>query len=483
MVFSSTIFLFYFLPAVVAATFLSRSIIFQNLALLALSLFFYAWGESVYIYVILLCIGVNYIFSLMILMAGSRPTARKAALALAICANLGVLLAFKYTDFFIVSFNAMAATFGAAPLPQQDVHLPLGISFFTFQAVSYVVDVYRGEAKVQKNPLNLALYISLFPQLIAGPIVRYRDIAERIVARRASLHGFSEGSERFIIGLGKKMIIANPLGYVSDTIFSMPATDLTFGLSWLGAICYTMQIYFDFSGYSDMAIGMGKMLGFRFPENFNYPYISRSIKEFWRRWHMTLSSWFRDYLYIPLGGNKKGPGRTYFNLFLVFFLCGLWHGASWTFVIWGLYHGFFLVLERVWPRVMDRVSASPIGHLYAMAVVVVGWVIFRADSLSFAMAMLKAMAGFGAGEGLEHSLMFYLTPKIALLLPLGMLCATPFWRSLKTLHRHWPLESGGALTVRATLLFGKYALLVFVLLFSASLMAVGSHNPFIYFRF
>ena len=483
MVFSSTIFLFLFLPVVLALAIPLRPVWAQNAFLLAASLLFYAWGESYYIGAMLICMGINYVFSLALAALEGRPTARKWALGLAIACNLGVLIFYKYTDFIIAAANWALAPLLGITIAARHVHLPLGVSFFTFHAISYVVDVYRGHAKAERNPLNMALYIALFPQLVAGPIVRFRDIAERIRSRRVSLRGFSEGVERFVIGLAKKTIIANPLGAVADQIFSLPPDALNFSLAWLGAVAYTFQIYFDFSGYSDMAIGLGKMLGFRFPENFNYPYISRSIKEFWRRWHITLSSWFRDYLYIPLGGSKKGPWRTYANLVTVFFLCGLWHGASWTFVAWGLYHGFFLVLERAWPKVMGPLAASWTGRLYALPVVVVGWVIFRADNAGLAAAMLGAMAGFGAGDGLEHNVWILMTPSKWLLLALGALCSTPFWKSLKNLHRRWPLDSRGAIWARGAILAGRYAYLMILLIISAGALALGAYNPFIYFRF
>ena len=346
MVFSSTIFLFFFLPLTLLAYFVvgPRG---RNLILLAASLLFYAWGETVYLLVMLFSIAANYLFGLLIDRARERGSRGGTAFALAVATNLGLLGFFKYANFFVDNLNQVLPVLGLAPMDIGRVHLPIGISFFTFQALSYIIDLYRNETAVQRSLLNFALYKALFPQLIAGPIVRYRDVAREIEQRTVSLDDFASGVQRFIIGLGKKVLIANVMGRAADTIFATPAETLPATLAWTGSIAFMLQIYFDFSGYSDMAIGLGRMFGFHFLENFNYPYIARSVREFWRRWHISLSTWFRDYLYIPLGGNRHGPVRTGANLLLVFLLCGLWHGASWTFLIWGVYHGIFLVLERV----------------------------------------------------------------------------------------------------------------------------------------
>ncbi|MFZ0133944.1 MAG: MBOAT family O-acyltransferase [Desulfobacterales bacterium] len=317
--------------------------------------------------------------------------------------------------------NPLLAQISAAPIDLAPIHLPIGISFFTFQAMSYVVDVYRRDAAVQLNPLNIGLYIALFPQLIAGPIIRYHDIAAQIVRRRVGLDDFSYGIQRFVAGLGKKVLIANQVAAIADRVFSSPYETLTPGIAWLGVLCYTLQIYFDFSGYSDMAIGLGRMFGFHFLENFNDPYISRSITEFWRRWHISLSRWFRDYLYIPLGGNRGGPLRTYVNLLVVFFLCGLWHGASWNFIIWGLLHGLFLVIERLgFDKALNR-SWPPLRNVYVMTVVCSGWVFFRTDSLSAALHYLGAMAGLNPAVPIQQQAFIYIDHHIRLAIAAGIL--------------------------------------------------------------
>ena len=483
MVFSSSVFVFLFLPLTLFATFIFRSVSWQNAILLFASLFLYTWGETVYVVVLLISIGANYLFGLGVDHFSERPKMAKMMVAGAVTVNLMILGFFKYASFAVANINNLLTRFEFTPISFEYNHLPLGISFFTFQAISYIVDIYRKEAKVQRNFLSVALYISMFPQLIAGPIVRYRDIATRLVERSVSLKGFSEGVERFIIGLGKKMLLANPLGGIADSIFALPGQALTFPLAWAGTVAYTFQIYFDFSGYSDMAIGLGKMFGFRFPENFNYPYISKSIKEFWRRWHISLSSWFRDYLYIPLGGNKKGPTRTYMNLLTVFFLCGLWHGASWNFVVWGLYHGLFLVAER--GRFGALLSTIPTAgrHAYAIIIITVGWVFFRAETLPMAISFLTAMAGFGSGDGAEFHVGLYVTPTDLLYFAAALIASTPVWRSLKLVHRRPRLARKGGVALRGAILGANYGYLLTIFLLCAMNLAAGAYNPFIYFRF
>ena len=353
MLFTSPVFLFLFLPLVLGLyVFLPSK--WRNAWLLIASLFFYAWGETFYTLIMLASITANYVFGLLI--EWQRDTAAMRPLMVgAVVVNLLLLIGFKYANFLLRSLNVLLGHLGIAPLYLAPVHLPIGISFFTFHALSYVIDVYRADARGQKNFVRVALYVTLFPQLIAGPILRFHQVADQFVRRQVSLPLFAAGVRRFLVGFGKKVLIANTLAVPADAIFGADSATLSSGAAWLGIVCYTLQIYFDFSGYSDMAIGLGKMFGFRFPENFNYPYVSRSIKEFWRRWHISLSTWFRDYLYIPLGGNRVSSWRNHLNLVIVFFLCGLWHGASWTFVIWGLYHGVFLVIERpVVSRWFDR---------------------------------------------------------------------------------------------------------------------------------
>ncbi|MGW8192898.1 MAG: MBOAT family O-acyltransferase [Desulforhopalus sp.] len=477
MVFSSLFFLFFFLPLVLFSYFITPKRL-RNLHLLLASLFFYAWGEGLYVLLMLFVVVANYFLGKAFQSGEARF--RRPLLFLGIAFNLLPLIYFKYTGFFLDSFGApagLASFFSATGA----IHLPLGISFFTFQALSYLIDTYRKTTPPQQNFINLGLYIALFPQLIAGPIVRYHDIARQLCSRKVTLEGFCLGIERFIIGLAKKVLLANTLGLMADSVFSCPPSSLPTFAVWIGAISYTLQIYYDFSGYSDMAIGLGRMFGFTFLENFNFPYISRSIQEFWRRWHISLSNWFRDYLYIPLGGNRKGSWRTIGNLYLVFFLCGLWHGASWNFVVWGLFHGCFLVLERGrWGSILGRAPVF-IGHAYVLMVVLVGWIFFRADTLSQAVELLAVLVG-----GQQTSLMPY-----AVLLRLDALyCVTlgcslffmvppPAWLREKV-QSIVPAVSGRITTLWPSL---KFFCLCLLFTLSAASLATGVYNPFIYFRF
>jgi alginate O-acetyltransferase complex protein AlgI len=382
---------------------------------------------------------------------------------------------------------------GAQPIAVPRVLLPIGISFFTFHAISYVVDVHRRDATAQKSPVHAALYLLLFPQLIAGPIIRYRDIADQLARRLVTVDDFGYGVRRFIIGLAKKVLVANVVAGPADRIFAMPVAELSTGHAWLGLTCYTLQIYFDFSGYSDMAIGLGRMFGFRFPENFRWPYIAESVQEFWRRWHISLSTWFRDYLYIPLGGNRVSPARRYRNLVTVFFLCGLWHGASWNFVIWGLWHGTFLVIERLlatktrrhehdqsssWLRDFVAIQWPLWRHVYTMLVVMIGWVFFRADTLPGAVAFLRTMAGLSAAAPTIYTLRWYLTPELWLTLAAGVIGSTPWVVAVaRRLARaepppfDWPVSLVSATALTA------------LLVASIVSIAARTYNPFIYFRF
>lgn len=477
MVFSSTIFLFLFLPVVLGLYFLLRPSLRNGWLLLA-SLVYYAWGESPFLKLVLLSILANYLFGLA-LQELSRPAPRKLVLGLAIALNLGLLLWYKYATFVVGSYNDFLrlAHSSHAPLSLKPIALPLGISFFTFHALSYVVDIYRRHAVAQKSLPLLCLYILFFPQLIAGPIVRYHEISFQLSQRRVDLAGFAEGVERFIIGLAKKMLIANVAGEVADGVFGLAPADLTAHLAWLGAFVYALQVYFDFSGYSDMAIGLARMFGFRFPENFDYPYIARSMTEFWRRWHLSLSRFFRDYLYVPLGGNRRGSVRTYLNLASVFLLCGLWHGASWNFVIWGALHGTFLILERLGLlHVLER-TWSPLRHAYCLLVVLATWVFFRAPNLSVASSFLHAMVGLGKGSGQVYRAVNYLDQERLLALGAGVLAATPLAARLGR-----RLRRGNLLQV-ACLDFGKLAALLALAAASAMRLSSGTYNPFIYFRF
>ena len=395
MLFTEPTFLFLFLPVLLAlyfATFRREHGSYGNWLLLVASVIFYATGGGAFTWLMLASIAFNYFMAIAVDRHRDRPSARPI-LAVAVGVDLLVLGVFKYANFFAGNVNTLFLVLGVHPIVVPRILLPIGISFFTFHAISYVVDVYRRDATAQKSPVHAALYLLLFPQLIAGPIIRYRDIADQLARRVVSLDDFAYGVRRFVIGLGKKVLVANIVAVPADKIFAMPFAELSAAHAWLGIVCYTLQIYFDFSGYSDMAIGLGRMFGFRFPENFRWPYVAQTVQDFWRRWHMSLSTWFRDYLYVPLGGSRVSPARMYRNLVTVFFLCGLWHGASWNFVIWGLFHGTFLVVERVGLAAAIMRLPRPVRHVYLTLVVMVGWVFFRADTLPGAIAFLECDGG------------------------------------------------------------------------------------------
>ena len=478
MLFTEPTFLFVFLPVLLALYFLPwpRS---RNLLLAVASVVFYASGGGAFTWLILGAIAVNYVAALAIDRARGTAAA-KWLLALTVGANLLSLATFKYAAFLTANLNAVLHAAGAAPVPVPAVVLPIGISFFTFHAISYVVDVYRRDAVAQKGPVEAALYLLLFPQLIAGPIIRYRDIAAQLSSRAVGLDDFATGIRRFVIGLGKKMLVANIVAGPADRLFALPPGELTAAHAWLATVCYTLQIYFDFSGYSDMAIGLAQLFGFRFKENFNYPYVSQSIQEFWRRWHISLSAWFRDYLYVPLGGNRVAPGRVYLNLVTVFFLCGLWHGASWTFVVWGLYHGAFLVLERLglvaWLGRMPR----PLRHAYALLVAMIGWVFFRAETLTGAVGMLQAMAGLGPAHPTAYGVAWYLTPEVVLAMAAGIAGSTPMWPALAA---RWASSTPEGPRVGPLPSALTCAALAVIFAGCAMLIAAHTYNPFIYFRF
>ena len=509
MAFSSITFLFLFLPLALGAYYLSlapnlagrRSPLgmrFANFSLLLFSLVFYFWGENFLIWIVIASTTIDYVCGLLIsgrLKTGERPALdplsprtrlQQLGLALSIVSNLAFLGYFKYLNFAIDSVNSLLVALGPAGWIWEQaalVTLPLGISFYTFQSMSYTIDVYRGRVRATRNLLDFACYVTLFPQLVAGPIVRYRDLADQLRHRQPSVSMFARGVERFILGLAKKVIIANTVAIGADNLFALPSEDLTVGLAWLAVVCYTLQIYFDFSGYSDMAIGLGLMLGFRIPENFNYPYVARTVQDFWRRWHISLSTWFRDYLYIPLGGNRGSPARTYFNLLAVFFLCGLWHGASWTFVAWGLYHGLFLSLERHGP-LRAKFGGVPAGvaHAYTLIVVMVGWVLFRAETFSQAASMLAAMSGAARGSGAVHSLAAYLRPDLVATVILGVVFSAPAVGRL----RGWFVPGAdlvGPAKRRGMAPLLRIAVLAAMFGLCTLSLASGTHNPFIYFRF
>jgi alginate O-acetyltransferase complex protein AlgI len=483
MVFSSIIFLYLFLP-IVLGLYVLTSKRHRNLFLLLASLLFYAWGEELHLFILVASILINFSCGLLVENHRKSNTSR-VYLIIAIVLNLGLLAFFKYANFVVTNLNSLLAIFGIGPFHLARVHLPIGISFFTFQALSYVIDVYRQKIIAQRNIINLGVYISLFPQLIAGPIVRFAHIAKEIVDRSISRADFAEGVRRFLFGLGKKMLIANSVAKVADQVFSLPAVDLTTGLAWLGAVCYTLQIYFDFSGYSDMAIGLARIFGFHYLENFNYPYISRSIREFWRRWHISLSSWFRDYLYIPLGGNQKSSMRTYMNLVIVFLLCGLWHGASWNFAIWGLFHGLFLATERTFLGRGLNTLPRPFRHIYTLLVVVVGWVIFRTETMTHAVSYLYAMAGLAHGAGVKYNVAMFLTNKLKLEIGIGIILSAPLYPLIErigsSILETGPVKCRAALNVAFHV--AGLAWLSFVVYASVISLAASAYNPFIYSKF
>jgi alginate O-acetyltransferase complex protein AlgI len=482
LLFTEPTFLFLFLPILLGlyfATFRRDHGAYGNWLLLIASVIFYAKGGGSFTWLMLGSIAFNYWMAIAVDRAHATSDVRaRTLLAFAVAANLVVLGIFKYANFFADNVNTLFLALRVKPLVVPRVLLPIGISFFTFHAISYVVDVYRRDATAQKSPVHAALYLLLFPQLIAGPIIRYRDLADQLARRRVTIDDFAYGIRRFVIGLAKKVLIANVVAVPADQIFGMPVEQLSTGHAWLGIICYTLQIYFDFSGYSDMAIGLGRMFGFRFPENFRWPYIADSVQRFWRRWHISLSTWFRDYLYVPLGGNRVSPARTYVNLVTVFFLCGLWHGASWNFVIWGLWHGLFLAIERA-ARTSESGRPSPrsllvsvAGHLYTLAVVMIGWVFFRADTLSAAAAFLHAMGGLSTPSPTPFTVQWYLTREVALAILAGVIGSMPWVPALAQ-----RAERSIAVEAVAT------ASLAVLLVASIMQMAARTYNPFIYFRF
>ena len=471
MTFSSLVFVCIFLPVVFLLHYAIPSLKGRNALLIAASLLFYAFGEPVYVFLMLGSALCNYLFARWIGAHRSRWI-----LGAAVAVNLGLLAVFKYAGFFMETIGHLTGR--EVPVPQ--IALPIGISFFTFQALSYVIDVYRGQTGVQKNFFRVLLYISFFPQLIAGPIVKYRDIEEKIAARQVTLGEASLGMRRFLFGLGKKVLIANAMAVAADAVFARGAAQADALTAWLGALAYTMQIYFDFSAYSDMAIGMGHMFGFGFQENFDFPYAARSVKEFWRRWHISLSSWFKDYVYIPLGGSRKGKLRAGLNKCLVFFLCGLWHGANWTFVVWGLFHGIFSFLEEWIPGL--RKLPKVLAHLYTMLVVTVGFVIFRADTIGEAWGMIGRMfTGFAVSAESLSFVRMQLTPYFIVMFLAAVLFCGPAEQLVKRLRSAgWAELSEEKMSGVQTALFAAAFVL---LLWCLIRLSGGAYNPFIYFRF
>ncbi len=467
MVFSSLVFLCVFFPVVFVLYYLIPSVSARNVLLIISSLLFYAYGEPVYVLLMVGSAGMNYLYGVLL----EKTEKRKVILVMAVCTNFLILGIFKYADMLIDTCNYLTG----ADIPLLRVSLPIGISFFTFQALSYVVDVYRGQVRAQKNYGNMLLYISFFPQLIAGPIVKYHDIEQQISNRTYDVDEIARGFRRFIVGLSKKVLLSNVSALAADAVFTAELSRINILSAWMGAVSYLFQIYFDFSGYSDMAIGLGHMFGFTFQENFNYPYISCSVQEFWRRWHISLSTWFKEYLYIPLGGNRKGTARTYVNRLIVFFCTGLWHGASWTFVVWGLYHGLFLLLEGILPvKKLPKV----LGHIYTLLAVCVGFVIFRAETLHQGMALIgKMFTGMSFGPEEMSFCLRQVNPLLVLVTGICVIASCPV--------KHLSEKLPGRYREAAIRIWtpGSYVGSIILLGFSILSLSGGTYNPFIYFRF
>lgn len=471
MVFSSLLFLFRFLPAVLAAYYIFPKKC-RNLVLFISSLVFYAWGEPVYVVLILFSTVTDYLAGMAVSYYKGKGL-QKRALAAVLCSiviNLSLLGFFKYAAFLAGNINRLSGT----DIPMVNVALPIGISFYTFQTMSYTIDVYRDNAKVQKDFIAFGAYVALFPQLVAGPVVQYKTVADQLKNRRESVDLFSSGIFRFITGLGKKVLIANQMGMLWEEVAAMDNGSLATATAWLGVLAFTFEIYFDFSGYSDMAIGLGAMFGFTFPENFNYPYESKSITEFWRRWHISLGTWFREYVYIPLGGNRKGMGRQFINIAIVWLLTGLWHGAYWNFVLWGVYYGILLVLEKLlWKRLLVKLPFV-IRHIYTMAVVVFGWSLFAWQDMADANAFMGTML-LQAGAGFANTQTMYLACSYSVLLIIAAIFSSSMPKRVVT-GRLFPEGTGRR----------EFAGMVFVAVISAVCIAMlvnSSYNPFLYFRF
>jgi alginate O-acetyltransferase complex protein AlgI len=483
MIFSSVTFLFFFLPGALFSVFLAPWR-WRNVLLLLASLLFYVWGEGVYVLMLLASILINFICGRMIDNHRNRRFPR-LFLVVGVSCNLLMLAGFKYADFFIETLNPFLFLLHLPSLAIGPIHRPIGISFFTFQAISYLVDIYRQHERPAAKALDFGLYLSFFPVCLAGPILRYPRFSEELRSHHGSVHDFVDGSQRFIMGLAKKVLLANPLASIADQIFSLPAQDLSSSLVWLAVLCYTLQIYFDFSGYSDMAIGIARLFGIHIPENFNYPYASRSIREFWRRWHISLSSWLRDYLYIPLGGSRQGAIRTFLNLLIVFLLCGLWHGASWTFILWGLYHGFFLALERSRLEYWRNKLWQPLQHILTMLIVMVGWVLFRSETMADGLCFLSLMAGFdNLPEGQHVSPVQFLDVKAQLELAVALLLSFPIMPLLER-WRNTVLTGSCRFRIFIDFVshFTQFAGLAVLFYFSLISIAAGVYSPFIYLKF
>ena len=474
MVFSSLLFLFRFLPAVLILYYIAPRKL-RNVILLLFSLFFYAWGEPKYVFLMLFTITMDFFIGKGIDKAKKEGNQKKAKrfLMTSILVDLSILGFFKYADFLIGTVNTLTG----AGIPLLGIPLPIGISFFTFQTMSYTIDVYKGNTEVQKNWIKYGTYVSMFPQLIAGPIVQYKTIAEQMEHRKENTSDFSEGIHRFMIGLGKKVLIANNIGALWDAIAVLPVDGLAAGTAWLGALAYTFQIYFDFSGYSDMAIGLGAILGFHFPENFNYPYIATSVTDFWHRWHISLSTWFKEYVYIPLGGNRKGLARQILNILIVWTLTGIWHGAGWNFLFWGLWFALFLILEKLFLGELLKNAPVVFGRVYTLTVVLISWVFFALEKPGEILAYLQAMFGLN-GVGLMNTQAMFLGNEYLVLLIIALVACLPVGSLL--IHRLKSSKTGPAMALYRV---GEKVIPAALLILSVAYIVDASYNPFLYFRF
>ena len=470
MVFSSVVFLFRFLPMFFILYYLAGGRM-RNVILFLGSLVFYAWGEPVYVLLLLFSTVADYVHGRLIERFRGRRAAKYLLLS-SLFINLALLGFFKYADLLTDAVNFLAGT----SLPQLKLPLPIGISFYTFQTMSYTIDVYRGKVRAQKDFLDFGVYVTMFPQLIAGPIVTYRQVGDRLRKRTVDIYGVSAGMRRFCIGLAKKVLIANQIGVLWSSVSAMDLREISALTAWLGMLAFAFQIYFDFSGYSDMAVGLGQMLGFVFPENFNYPYVSASVTEFWRRWHMTLGGWFREYVYIPLGGSRKGPARQIFNILVVWMLTGIWHGAGWNFLFWGLWFAFVLILEKLFLGKLLAALPRGVGILYTDLAVVAGWVLFAGETPARILGLLKAMLGIGVSLADRQGL--YLTGQYAVLFLLAAFCSTPFLRRFSERLEKYHTGIGIALCR-----LGEKVVPAALLLLSIAGIVDASYNPFLYFRF
>lgn len=483
MVFSSLTFLYIFLPIVLILNFLVRKK-FRNALLLIASIIFYAWGGVSYTAILIISILLNFLIGKLIA-SNLKNSKAKKYLIIGVVVNLGFLGVFKYANFIVQNINSLIESTGFAfSITNPGIILPIGISFYTFQALSYIIDVYKQKTPVQNKLVDLALYISLFPQLIAGPIVRYNDIAKQLSSRQNTRENFVSGIERFVLGLAKKVLIANQFALLADTAFSIAPDNLSTFVAWGGIVAYSLQIYFDFSGYSDMAIGLGRMFGFKFLENFNFPYIAKSIREFWQRWHISLSNWFRDYLYIPLGGNRKGNYRTYFNLLIVFFVTGIWHGASWNFVAWGMLHGLFMIIEKLgFDKILEKFW-KPLQHIYTIFIVMMAWVLFRAEDFTHAWGYFKAMYSYHSITNNTDIIEVFLNNEIYFALIIALISSTRFW--VYFYEKAVLVVANNKAQKNIATGVWSFLVLIFVvgvMVISTNYLVANSYNPFIYFRF